>query len=197
MYLTLLIALVVSASTISLAGQCQSVLCKSTGDSCRNDFPPYCRGAGCLSSDWCIVYIGHCSTVKQPSCYARVCADFHLCPPNPNFASGAVFSTQGGVVTYVYRQTQGSMVGSPTITAFDQGTTDNFSNAAWLIAHEDYNRTESFLGFTCYVHRFSIGTDVVERWYAPQIGPMALKTVVKDSSGNEIVAQEAISVGGS
>lgn len=159
--------------------QCQSMLCgKRGGDSCTNDFPPYCRGNGCIGQYGCLVYIGHCPT-KQWTCYARVCVEFRYCPPNPN----TPVSVQSNGVTLTY-------VGLPEGWTPPNQVMDDFNSTAWLTIHPEFNRTETYLGHTVYVHQFVMDNgDVGERWYDPLVGVVPVRFSIAGGDGFSFVAQ--------
>lgn len=54
----------------------------------------------------------------------------------------------------------------------------SFSSAKFLRTHPEFVRQEQICGLKVYVHRTQSDRDTVERWYAPETGPIPLKTVV-------------------
>jgi len=50
-------------------------------------------------------------------------------------------------------------------------------------------RTEQILGLTAYVFREDVGGQVLEEWFAPETGPVPLKTIIETVGADTIIIE--------
>jgi len=103
--------------------------------------------------------------------------------------SGAVKEVFG-TSDFIYLANKGSLKQSGNALPAD--LRQRFHSAQWHKTHPEFNREETICGLTAYVHRVEDSNGVVERWFAPETGSIALKTIL-GWEGEQIIV-EAISV---
>lgn len=79
------------------------------------------------------------------------------------------------------------------LPAFAPGHWQAWSDRAAYLRSAYVTRTEQIRGYTAYVFKQDVGGQMLERWYAPETGPVPLKEIVELENGDALVT-EAINI---
>lgn len=117
-------------------------------------------------------------------------------PSSPQVWVIKVAST-GKSKTLRYNSVDGHLQQLPEDPAFPNWSMPEFSQEMWrdfsspgfLQAHPEFVGEDQICGLKVFVHKVKPGLDAVERWYSPETGPIALKTVVDLGDEGWLVAE--------
>lgn len=75
------------------------------------------------------------------------------------------------------------------LPAFAPGSWEAWSDRAAYLRSAHVTRTEQIVGLTAYVFRQDIGGQMLERWYAPETGPIPLKEILQIENGDALITE--------